>query len=84
MSTYTPKPNTGTLFKNTKKTSEKHPDMDGTILIGDKQMRIAAWTKQGKSGRFLSLVISEIEFNRNTQTTPQPVTPPDGGDNLPF
>lgn len=51
---------TGALFTNEKVLSEKHPNMSGTIVTPDgKEYRIAAWTKQGNKGRYLSLAISE-------------------------
>lgn len=59
MSNYTPKPNTGTLFKNTKKTNDKHPDYYGSLLVGSKEMRLAAWVKDGKNGKYMSISLSE-------------------------
>lgn len=81
MSNYTPKPNTGTLFKNTKKTDPKHPDMTGTYLNENGvTRRMAAWTKEGKSGKFLSIVFSDMDQPRSTET---PV-PPVQDDDLPW
>ena len=51
--------NTGVLFKNTNKTSEKHPDYKGKINANGKEMDIAAWVKQGKNGSFFSASFSE-------------------------
>ena len=51
--------NTGVLFKNTNKTSEKHPDYKGKVNANGKEMDIAAWVKQGKNGSFMSLAFSE-------------------------
>jgi hypothetical protein len=61
---YEPKPDTGTLFTNDRKTAENQPDMTGDILIalpngGAKKMRIAGWWKQGQRGEFLSVKLSE-------------------------
>jgi hypothetical protein len=82
MNNYTPKPNTGTLFKNTKKTDPKHPDMTGTYLNEQGIMRrIAAWTKAGKNGKFLSIVLSDMDQPRTT-STPAPQTGSE--DDLPF
>ena len=53
------KTNTGVLFKNTNKTSEKHPDYKGKVNANGKEMDIAAWIKQGKNGSFMSLSFSE-------------------------
>jgi hypothetical protein len=57
--TYVPKPNTFTLFVNEKK-SNNSPDMTGTFIdASGKEMRIAAWKKEGKNGEFYSGQISE-------------------------
>lgn len=56
---YEPKDMTGTLFNEKQKKSDRAPDMTGTVLLNGVTMRIAAWKKAGRSGEFLSLVISE-------------------------
>jgi hypothetical protein len=83
MSAYQQKPNTGTLFKNTKKTSPNHPDMDGIFMNENGVLRrIAAWTKEGKNGRFLSFIMSDMDQPRNNE---KPVPPPTASDDgLPF
>ena len=53
------KDNTGVLFKNNKKTSDKHPDLTGNIIVNGKKLRLSAWTKEGKAGKFYSLSISD-------------------------
>jgi hypothetical protein len=56
---YVQKPNTFTLFVNDKK-SNNSPDMTGTFVDSNgKEMRIAAWKKQGSKGEFYSGQISE-------------------------
>lgn len=69
---YEPKPDTGTLFTNDRKTAENQPDMTGDILIampdgGAKKMRIAGWWKQGQRGEFLSIKISEPQQRQQDQ-----------------
>ena len=82
MSNYTPKPNTGTLFKNTKKTDPKHPDMTGTYINEQGvTRRIAAWTKEGKNGKFLSFILSDMDQPRKTET---PAPPTQQDDDLPW
>lgn len=51
--------NSGALFKNDKKTSSKHPDYQGNVNVEGTTYRLAAWLKQGKEGKFLSLAVSE-------------------------
>ena len=41
---YTPKPDTGTLFKNAFKTTDSHPDYTGTYAMPDGMVReVAGW-----------------------------------------
>lgn len=50
MAEYEMKDNTFTLFKNTKKDSEKHPDYTGEIMVNGKKERLSAWINEAKSG----------------------------------
>jgi len=68
-------PNSGALFKNKRKTTDKHPDMTGTIEIGEDLLRellaqakagkdikvdVSAWSKATKAGdKFLSLQVKK-------------------------
>jgi len=52
------KTNTGVIFKNDKKTSEKHPDYKGKVNVNGKEMEVALWVKQGKT-IFFSAAFSE-------------------------
>ena len=50
--------NRGSLFKNEKKTEEKHPDMNGSINIEGVEYWISGWTKVSKGGqKFISLSV---------------------------
>lgn len=49
----------GTLFPEQEKRSEKGPDWTGTVVVRGETLRIAAWTKEGRRGQFLSLAFSE-------------------------
>ena len=57
----------GSLFKNDKRGNEKAPDYTGNILIEGIKKRIAAWVKDGKNGKYLSLKISE--YTKSEQST---------------
>ena len=65
---YQHKPNQGSLFKNDRKEKETQPDFTGTIMVGDKEMRISAWKKQGKGGEFFSIALSELKPKPQTET----------------
>jgi hypothetical protein len=77
MSNYTPKEGQGSLFKNDKKNNEKSPEYTGNIFVNGKEMRLSAWVKDGKSGKFLSIQISE----KITKTT---ASEPASNNDLPF
>lgn len=53
--------NRGVLFKNDKKDSDKHPDYTGKINVDGKNLRLSAWIKQGKNGKFMALQVSSID-----------------------
>lgn len=58
-----PRDNSGALFKNARKTTDRHPDLTGRLQIGGVSYRLAAWKKPGKDGKpsFLSLAVSRDE-----------------------
>ena len=56
---YEQRDNAGTLFKNNRKEKETHPDYTGTCMIEGKVMRMSAWIKEGKSGKFMSFAFNE-------------------------
>lgn len=79
---YQPKPKSGTLFKNEKK-SDKHPDYRGKLIDENgKEWALAAWIKEGKNGKFLSLAYDEPRANPYKQ--PMNLTATDNGGELPF
>ena len=72
---YETKPNTGTLFQNSK-TNDRQPDHSGNLLVdpslipaiqAGKRLRIAAWNKKTQAGdSILSLAVSEAQEQRNS------------------
>ena len=47
--------NSGALFKNDRKTTDNHPDYNGSALIGGVDMWISAWIKKGNGKTYMSL-----------------------------
>jgi hypothetical protein len=74
------KPNTGAIFKNDNKKAENHPDYRGKVNVNGKEMEIALWVKQGKSGSYFSASFSEPYVKTETPT----ITPVVANDDLPF
>jgi len=60
--------NRGSLFKNDKKTEEKHPDLSGSINIEGVEYWISSWKKTSKAGTpFFSLSVRQKqEINRQS------------------
>ena len=74
------KVNTGSIFKNNYKKSESHPDYKGKCMVNGKEMEIALWVKDTKTGeKFFSASFSE------PYVAPEPTNPPViVSDDLPF
>lgn len=54
------KPNTAALFKEEDKQNENGPDYTGMGLIEGKELRLAAWINEAKSGKkYLSIKFDE-------------------------
>jgi hypothetical protein len=53
--------NSGVLFANDKKETEKHPHYKGNITVDGKDYWLSAWVKEGKSGKFMGLAVSPKE-----------------------
>jgi len=53
---YEQRDNSGTVFNNDKKQSEKHPDVKGDAMIGGVAYWVSGWRKTSSKGtKFLSL-----------------------------
>lgn len=53
--------NSGVLFRNDKDGNEKRPDYTGKINVDGEEKRLAAWIKDGKNGKFLSISVSDFK-----------------------
>jgi hypothetical protein len=72
----------GSLFKNEKKTEEKHPQMQGSCLIEGVEYWISAWTKEGTKGRFQSLAFKRKDAKPESKPAPTSIEQMD--DDIPF
>lgn len=78
---YEQKDNSGSLFREAEKKSERSPDYTGKAMIDGKMKRIAGWIKQTKAGgNFLSLAISDPQPPREQA----PATQQDTVGDIPF
>ena len=59
--------NSGTLFRNDKREKDSQPHARGEAMIGGVLYEVAAWTKEGRNGRFQSLSFKEKEAHRERQ-----------------
>lgn len=63
--------NSGSLFKNDKKTDGKHPDYRGTINVGGTDYWLSAWIRvagpnaKNPGSKFMSLAVTEIRDKYN-------------------
>ena len=53
--------NSGVLFKNNKKESDKHADYNGSIMVDGVEYWLNAWIKEGAKGKFMSLSVKPKE-----------------------
>jgi len=67
--TFQMKDNSFNLFKNDKEGKEARPDYQGKIRINGKEMRLAAWIKEGQNGKFMSGKVSEFETSKDHPET---------------
>ena len=65
------KNNTGAIFKNDNKTTDKHPEYKGKVLVNNKEMEIALWLKTSAKGvKFFSVSLSEPFVKSQLQNKP--------------
>lgn len=65
---YETKDNTGSLFRNSRKESERHPDYNGSVRIDGHDYWISGWLRDTKDGqKYFSLA-----FKRKDGTAARP------------
>lgn len=78
------KPNTGSLFRNENKQTDKHPDYTGKLDVEGKLYALSAWLNESKTGKkYLSVKVSDPDaFKRDAQ--PAPAQPKKATEDIPF
>lgn len=75
---------TGALFKNDKKESDKHPDYRGNINVGGDEYWLSAWIKKSKSGlTYMSLSV-KAKDEKPAAAKPALASVEDPNDEIPF
>ena len=72
----------GSLFKNERKESEKHPDYTGSAKIDGREFWLSAWIKEGAKGKFMSLALKPKDEQARVPGSAK--TPVDLDDSVPF
>lgn len=67
----------GSLFKNTKKEKDSHPNMTGTALIDGVEYWVSGWTKEGNGGKWISLAFKAKDKQASRQPDRQPERQPE-------
>lgn len=83
---YVQKENSGSLFKNDKKETDKHPNAKGSALIGGVEYWVSSWTyatKDGEKYQSLSFQPKDAKQGAKPQTA-QRGKSPDDDDSIPY
>jgi hypothetical protein len=82
MSDFTPKDNSGLLFRNERKEQPSHADYEGTAMVNGQEYWMNAWIKDGKKGKFMSFSFRSKAPSKPQR--PQEKRPVDDDSDLPF
>ena len=84
-------PNSGTLGRNKRRESDKHPEYTGSAEIDGREFWISAWLKEGSDGKFFSLSFKPKEQkqggggqSQRPSQKPSQREPGDEDDDTPF
>ncbi len=80
--------NSGAIFKNDKKTSDKAPDYKGKVNVNGKEMEISMWINQSQKGiKYFSVSFQEPykkDSENKSYSNQTKYTPKIEDDGLPF
>jgi hypothetical protein len=69
---YTPKDNSGSIFKNDRKEKDTHPDGKGSCVIDGVEYWVSSWNKTSAKG----VQFRSLSFQRKEQPASVPQQPP--------
>lgn len=77
--------NTGALWKNDKRATEKHPNLRGQAEVDGKQYWVSAWTSSEGGKKPLVKLSFTLQDNQPSNAVPAVASPADDfDDDLPF
>lgn len=80
---YTQRENSGVLFKNNDKKTEKHPDYKGNLNVEGVEYFFDAWKKVSSKGdTFLSVSVKRKDIQRAAKAAPEQSA--EDHDDIPF
>lgn len=84
MANFVPKNLSGALFKNKRKTTDRHPDYTGNASIEGTEYQISAWLNTSKSGeKYMSLTF-QVREDMMSAPTNSPASYDNFEDDIPF
>ncbi len=91
---YEMRPGSGSLFRNDKKTTDKHPNLKGKVMLPNGEVRwLSAWSKKTASGdTWLSISVGDLVqgqgggmvLDSHNQAKGNGYSPQGGDDDIPF
>ena len=78
MPSFEHKENSGSLFRNERKTTENQPDYRGSCLINGVALEIAAWVKESNTGtKYFSFKFQEPRVKQEAKGSAQEISQED-------